>query len=98
MKETVVIYCTKCRQKKPMEAEKKLWKGERSDRTGYEARCDCGTRCLRLGGCVSNGHGTTPAKIRDKRRRDRKRQRQYHDVIDNLPKIAGGLIDENEVF
>ena len=99
MTERVEIYCTKCRGKRMCEAEKVDWDKEKAVIHAYKGHCpDCGTKCMRLLGRTSKGLPRTPGKVNDKKYRDRKRQREYYDVIENLPKIKGGLIDPDRIF
>lgn len=81
------------------EAEKVDWDKEKAVIHAYKGHCpDCGTKCMRLLGRTSKGLPTASVRERVRKHSERKRQREYYDVIENLPKIKGGLIDPDRIF
>jgi len=91
-----LIHCPKCRCKHEMDAEKVEWERPRRTIYGFRGTCgECGRDCYHLKGSGKWEGGETPHKIRDQRYRDRKKQRELYDPIENLPKLKAYYIPDS---
>lgn len=88
MTERLEIYCSRCQCRREMDIERVEWEKPRRTIYGCRGKCgECGGMCYRF---MGNSHwegGRTPHKIRDQNYRDRKKQRELYDPIENLPKL-----------
>ena len=88
MSEKTLIYCLRCKKRSEMVAERVEWEKPRRKTYGYKGVCsDCGRDCYRFAGNSKWEGGATPHKIRDQNYRDRKKQKDLYDPIENLPKL-----------
>jgi len=78
-----------------MDAELVEWKKPRHSLRGLKGVCpDCDGVCIKFIGNTPWEGGRTPHKIRDRRYRARKKQRELYDVVENLPPIKVCYISE----
>jgi len=82
------IHCPRCKGRREVEAERVQWEKPRRVVYGFKGLCpDCGGVCVRFNGNSAWEGGETPPRERGIAHRRRKKQREFYDVVENLPPI-----------